>query len=95
MAETQGPDAQVFSGTRFIDLSRWVAGEYATKLFADFGADVVKVEKHGEGSLTRHWGPFPGDQPNLLLCRHWIPCHRGGLPPSGSPGRCLITSAAS
>ncbi len=38
-------------------------GEYATKLFADFGADVVKVEKPGEGSLTRRWGPFPDDVP--------------------------------
>lgn len=50
---------QVLSGVRVLDLSRWVAGEYATKLFADFGADVVKVEKPGDGSLTRAWGPFP------------------------------------
>ena len=54
-------DRQVFEGVRVVDLSRWVAGEYATKLFADFGADVVKVEKPEEGSLTRRWGPFPGD----------------------------------
>src|SRR5690606_19193980 len=56
--------AQALSGLRVLDLSRWVAGEYATKLFADFGADVVKVEKPGEGSLTRAWGPFPGDVPD-------------------------------
>jgi formyl-CoA transferase/CoA:oxalate CoA-transferase len=55
---------QVLSGVRVIDLSRWVAGEFATKLFADFGADVVKVEKPGEGSLTRAWGPFPDDVPD-------------------------------
>jgi len=58
-------ERQVFEGVRVIDLSRWVAGEYATKLFADFGADVIKVEKPGEGSLTRHWGPFPDDEPHL------------------------------
>lgn len=58
-------DTQVFSDLRVVDLSRWVAGEYATKLFADFGADVVKVEKPGDGSLTRHWGPFPGDLVDL------------------------------
>lgn len=56
--------AQVLSNLRVIDLSRWVAGEYATKLFADFGADVIKVERPGEGSLTRLWGPFPGDRPD-------------------------------
>ncbi|MDP9823953.1 CaiB/BaiF CoA transferase family protein [Nocardioides massiliensis] len=55
---------QALAGLRVLDLSRWVAGEYATKLFADFGADVVKVEKPGEGSLTRAWGPFPDDVPD-------------------------------
>jgi formyl-CoA transferase/CoA:oxalate CoA-transferase len=54
-------ERQVLGDLRVLDLSRWVAGEYATKLFADFGADVVKVERPGEGSLTRHWGPFPDD----------------------------------
>jgi crotonobetainyl-CoA:carnitine CoA-transferase CaiB-like acyl-CoA transferase len=55
---------QVFSGLRVLDLSRWVAGEFATKFFGDFGADVVKIEKPGEGSLTRRWGPFPRDIPD-------------------------------
>ena len=56
---------QVLSRLRVLDLSRWVAGEFATKLFADFGADVIKIEKPGEGSYTRHWGPFPGDTPDI------------------------------
>lgn len=55
---------QVFNGLRVLDLSRWIPGEFAAKMFADFGADVIKVEKPGEGSLTRHAGPFPGDQPD-------------------------------
>ncbi|QCB49173.1 CoA transferase [Rhodococcus sp. PAMC28707] len=58
-------EQQALSGLRVIDLSRWVAGEYATKLFADFGAEVIKIERPGEGSLTRRWGPFPGDLPDL------------------------------
>jgi crotonobetainyl-CoA:carnitine CoA-transferase CaiB-like acyl-CoA transferase len=62
-AGDDGP--QVLSGIRVIDLSRWVSGEFATKLFADFGADVIKVEKPGEGSYTRHWGPFPADKPDI------------------------------
>jgi crotonobetainyl-CoA:carnitine CoA-transferase CaiB-like acyl-CoA transferase len=56
---------QVLSSLRVLDLSRWVAGEFCTKLFADFGAEVIKIERPGEGSLTRRWGPFPGDQPDL------------------------------
>ncbi len=55
---------QVLSSLRVLDLSRWVAGEFCTKLFADFGADVIKIERPGEGSLTRRWGPFPGDFPD-------------------------------
>lgn len=63
-AGTEGPGGQALSGVRVLDLSRWVAGEMATKLFADFGADVVKVERPGEGSHTRAWGPFPDDVPD-------------------------------
>jgi crotonobetainyl-CoA:carnitine CoA-transferase CaiB-like acyl-CoA transferase len=54
-------DRQALGGLRVIDLSRWVAGEFCTKFFADFGADVVKVERPGEGSLTRTRGPFHRD----------------------------------
>ena len=48
-------EEQALHGLRVIDLCRWVAGEYATKLLADFGADVIKVERPGSGSLTRRW----------------------------------------
>jgi CoA:oxalate CoA-transferase len=58
-------ERQVLSDLRVVDLSRWIAGEFCTKFFADFGADVLKVERPGDGSLTRRWGPFPGDLPDL------------------------------
>lgn len=61
---TRAVPRQVLSDVRVLDLSRWVAGEFATKTFADFGADVIKVERPGEGSLTRAWGPFPEDVPD-------------------------------
>ena len=46
-------------GVTILDLSEYVCGPYATKLLADFGADVIKVERPG-GDPGRTLGPFPG-----------------------------------
>ena len=42
-----------------LDLTHHIAGPYATKLFADLGANVIKIEKPG-GDIARHLGPFHG-----------------------------------
>lgn len=44
-------------GIKVLDLSRVLAGPWATQLLADFGADVLKVEKPDGGDDTRAWGP--------------------------------------
>ena len=47
----------VLKGVKVLDLSRVLAGPWATQLLGDFGADVVKVERPGRGDDTRQWGP--------------------------------------
>ena len=45
------------TGLRVLDMSRVLAGPWSGQLMADFGADVVKVERPGVGDDTRGWGP--------------------------------------
>ena len=45
------------AGLKVLDLSRILAGPWAGQLLADFGADVVKVERPRVGDDTRGWGP--------------------------------------
>jgi crotonobetainyl-CoA:carnitine CoA-transferase CaiB-like acyl-CoA transferase len=45
------------TGVRVLDLSRILAGPWAGQLFADLGAEVIKVERPGKGDDTRSWGP--------------------------------------
>lgn len=45
------------SGIRIFDLTRILAGPTCTQLLGDLGADVIKVERPGQGDDTRKWGP--------------------------------------
>lgn len=55
-------------GLRVVDLTRNVAGPYATMILADLGAEVLKVEHPDGGDDTRHWGPpFWGSESPIFL----------------------------
>jgi crotonobetainyl-CoA:carnitine CoA-transferase CaiB-like acyl-CoA transferase len=54
---------RALSDVRVVDISQGIAGPYATKLLADAGALVTKVEPPA-GDYSRRLGPFPGDMPD-------------------------------
>ncbi len=55
---------EALSNVRVLDFTHYVAGPYCTKLLADYGADVLKVERPGTGDPARRMGPFPDDAPH-------------------------------
>jgi crotonobetainyl-CoA:carnitine CoA-transferase CaiB-like acyl-CoA transferase len=55
---------QALSDVKILDLTWYISGPYCTKLFADYGADVIKVERPGEGDPARKMGPFFKDDPH-------------------------------
>ncbi|KAM4028057.1 succinyl-CoA:glutarate CoA-transferase [Anomaloglossus baeobatrachus] len=55
-------------GVKILDLTRVLAGPFATMILGDLGAEVIKVEKPGSGDDTRSWGPpFVGSESAYFL----------------------------
>ena len=60
MTEPTAPDAPL-AGITVLDLSRALAGPYATALLADMGATIIKAESTKGGDSSRSWPPFEND----------------------------------
>lgn len=56
----------LLTGVKVVEYCSFVSGPYCTKLFADLGAEVIKIEKP-KGDEARMRGPFLGDNPNPEL----------------------------
>ena len=62
------PPSGPLAGVRVLDLSRILSGPFATMVFADLGADVIKLENPRTGDDTREWAPpYQGDQSAYFL----------------------------
>ena len=55
----------LLEGIRVLDLGPEIAAPFCSRLLADYGAEVVKVEPPNVGDPARHIGPFAGDEPHL------------------------------
>lgn len=68
------------NGIKVLDLSRILAGPWATQVLADYGATVWKIEKPLSGDDTRHWGPpylKDADGQNTTESAYYLAVNRG------------------
>ncbi|WP_417450015.1 CaiB/BaiF CoA transferase family protein [Kordiimonas sp.] len=65
------------SGIRVLDLSRILAGPWASQCLADLGADVIKIENPNGGDDTRTWGPPFFDEGEQPLSAYFMCANRG------------------
>lgn len=58
---------QALEGVRVLDLTRVLAGPFATMILADMGAEVIKIEMPGKGDDARQFGPFTNGESGYFM----------------------------
>ncbi len=85
-------------GVKVLDLSRVLAGPWAGQLLADYGADVIKVERPGEGDDTRAWGPPWFGNTAERMSAYFLCANRGkrsvAIDIASTDGRALVRQLA-
>ena len=64
------------AGLKVLDLSRVLAGPWATQILGDLGAEVVTVERPGAGDDTRSWGPPWREVDGARFSAYYLACNR-------------------
>lgn len=92
--------SECLTGLRVLDLSRILAGPWSTQLLADLGAEVIKIEKPGEGDDTRTWGPpfVNGKDESDVFSAYYLAANRGkksvAIDLSSTEGQAIIAALA-
>ena len=92
-------DKAPLAGIKVLDLSRVLAGPWASQTLADLGADVIKVERPGVGDDTRSWGPpWHTNAQGEQLSAYFIAANRGkrsvAIDMSTTEGQALVRDLA-
>jgi crotonobetainyl-CoA:carnitine CoA-transferase CaiB-like acyl-CoA transferase len=71
--------SRILQDVRVLDLTRVLAGPWATQNLADLGAEVIKIERPGQGDDTRRWGPpfLSGADGREGDAAYYLACNRG------------------
>jgi crotonobetainyl-CoA:carnitine CoA-transferase CaiB-like acyl-CoA transferase len=89
---------KLLEGIKVLDLSRVLAGPWAGQLLADYGADVIKVERPEAGDDTRGWGPPWWGEGEQRAAAYYLSANRGkrsiAIDIASPPGIALVKQLA-